>query len=211
MRHWVQLWREKKTNMYFRNLFLSFESIMNFKKENTKFSELSHFHCINWPLWSEKNCNYWSYYQYMRTGKSIDSKVVRVGPHICKLCLFEPTCVSLASHLYYHFQVCQMCYQTNPLNSMSFWTMLHLNGLETILLIHLEKNQRLIVLMSPSKSFHFILNYLVLVYFTFIYFITYWTTFMTQFRRYIELVKWCTTFNYLLSIKVTILWISVIY
>jgi len=38
-----------------------------------------------------KNYNYC----YMRSEESIDSKTVRIGPCMCKLYLFEPTCASL--------------------------------------------------------------------------------------------------------------------
>jgi len=115
-------------------------------------------------------------------------------------------CISWPHICITHFQVCQICYQANLVYSTFFWTTLYLNSLETILLIHLKKNQRLIFLMWPSNPFYFIVNYLIVVYFTFIYFLSKLQLCqlpsLTQFWCYIKLLKWCTTFNYLLSIKV---------
>jgi len=72
------------------------------------------------------------------------------------------------SHLYYSRQ---MCYQANPGYSKFFSTKLHLDGLETVLLIYLKRNQRSLFHMWPlrpplwqSKLFHYGLPYHHLLY-----------------------------------------------
>jgi len=54
MGHVAQLWRQKKIKMYLRSLFRSWEVNYEFYKENTKFSELNSFYCVQWLIWSEK-------------------------------------------------------------------------------------------------------------------------------------------------------------
>jgi len=46
MGHLAQLWRENKTSMYLGSLFMSYGINYGFYKENTKFSELNSFYCI---------------------------------------------------------------------------------------------------------------------------------------------------------------------
>jgi len=65
------------------------------------------------------------------------------------------------------FKACQICCQANLVYSLSFETKLHLDGLKTILLIHLKDDQRLIFHRWPSKLFlfHFQLSHCGLLYF----------------------------------------------
>jgi len=49
-----QLWREKKFNIYFGSIFISYEVNYGFCKGNTQFSELNNFYCIQELIWSEK-------------------------------------------------------------------------------------------------------------------------------------------------------------
>ena len=44
----------RETSMYFGSLFMSYEINCLFYRENTKFSELNSFYCIQWPIWNEK-------------------------------------------------------------------------------------------------------------------------------------------------------------
>jgi len=94
MGHLALLWREKKTRMCLGSLFTSYEINYEFYKENTKFSELISFYCLQWLIWSEKTV-FTRHFMKYKSGESIDSKIVRIGPRMCKLYLFEPTCVSL--------------------------------------------------------------------------------------------------------------------
>ena len=119
-----------------------------------------------------KNYNCWSYYQYMRSGKSINSKTVKVGPCMCKLCLFEPTCVSLGLTFVLPISKYVKCV-IRPIQCTHCPFKLRCTSmvLQAILLIHLKKNQRFILLMwlsrpslLPSKLSHCGLLYFHLLY-----------------------------------------------
>jgi len=107
----------------------------------------------------------------------LTQKTVRIRPRKCKLCHFEPICISidltllLPDTLITHFKVCQICYQTNPTYSMSSWTKLHLNGLEIELIIHFKRGQRPTFHMWPSRPFLFqpLLSHCGLLYFHLLY------------------------------------------
>ena len=43
--------RKEKTSIQFGSLFISFESIMDFTKKITKFSELNNFYWVQWFFW----------------------------------------------------------------------------------------------------------------------------------------------------------------
>ena len=81
-----------------------------------------------------------------------------------------------------YFKVCPMCYQTNPIYSLSFETKLHLNGIETVLLINLIKDffkKNSSPIYNHQGLSYFDINDLIMVYFTLIYFTTYLINLLT--------------------------------
>jgi len=120
-----------------------------------------------------------------------------IGPSKCKLCYFEPRCIPLGFPPLLPISKYTKCvYQANLVYSMSSWTKLHLNGLETILLIHVTKDQKTHLPHVSIKAFSilisFILLWSILLSCTLhqIYLIS-----LIQFWSYIELLKLCISFK----------------
>ena len=143
--------------MYFGSTFMSYGINMDFIKkiENTKFSELNRFYGVQWHIWSEKlhlldllmKCERWG--ECWLNHSETWAKQLLLMPFWTKLYFSWPHMVII------HSMVDQMCYQVNPVYSISSWTKLHLTGLETVFLVHLKKDQRHIFHMWPSRRFLF--------------------------------------------------------
>jgi len=87
---------------------MSYESIDFIKKISSLLSLIT-FVVLNNSIWVE-NSIYWTCEQSTRTGENIDSKIVKIGSNKCKLCYFQPTCISLGlSPLLPISKVYQMC------------------------------------------------------------------------------------------------------
>jgi len=126
----TQLWREKKRIMFFGSLFISYEINYGFYKENMKFTELNSFYCVQCLIWSEK-LHLLELLMKLRSGKSIDSKTVRIGPIKCNLCNLESTCISLGlTPLLPISKYIKCVYKINPLYSIvsnQFIVLAHFN------------------------------------------------------------------------------------
>jgi len=132
---------------------------------------------------------------------SIDSRTVRIGPHKCKLCHFEPTCICLGLTPVLPISNYIKCvYWANPVYIIL--------GLKPMLLTHLNCVRNLYSSINIKAFSNFILNHLLVVYLTLIYFTTYWIVLLIQSSSCIRLLKLCTL---PISIKVTMIWMSIIY
>ena len=103
------------------------------------------------------------------------------------------------------FRVCQMCWQAHPVYSISSRTKLYLNGHETILVIHLKRTKGLSCTCNHQNLLYSIFNYLIVVYFTFIYLRHIWLI-LTQFWSYIKSLGLYTSTNCSVFIKLEWCW-----
>jgi len=84
----------KVINHEYWELHLESEAIIEFIRESTMVGEPSTCHGIWASTWIIKPIE-WTREWSMGSWGSFDSKTVRIGCRMCKLCCFEPTCISL--------------------------------------------------------------------------------------------------------------------
>jgi len=152
MKHLVPLGRLMKWNMCFRSLFMNYGIDYWFYKESAKFSEMNRFHCVQWLVWGGRY-TYWTWEWNMKSEESIDSKNSENWfTHVQVIPFWTNVYLSRPYTLNDQFKACLMHCRANWVYSMSSWTKLHLNGLETVLLIQLKKGQSPIyhVMSKPS-------------------------------------------------------------
>ena len=86
--------REKKRNMHFGCLIVSFESLMNITNKVSCLGSLIAFIGVN-NLFEVKNCIEWTCEWNMRSRESFDSEIIFIRQSYYSLCYFEPRYVSL--------------------------------------------------------------------------------------------------------------------
>ena len=167
-----------------------------FYKEYAKFIKLNSFHYVHWLNWSGKLHSLDSLMKYEKWKEYWFSHRENWAKRLLLMSFWTKIYFSWAHIVIIHSTAYQMCYQANPMYLISSWIKLHLNGPKTVLLIHLKKTKDLVFSWDPQDIFYFNINYLIVVYFTFIYFTTCLADFIDSFLK----LYWITQIMYIFKL-----------